>query len=154
MRRGPLAVLLVVVAGVLAATAPALAAATRTTLPQMEVQVMCVVCKTPLAVANGPQADRERSEIRRLIAQGKTEQQIKDALVAEYGARVLALPPSGGFNLAAYLIPIALFLGALGALAIALPRWRRRTQVPAASSAPLSAEDARRLDEDLARYDP
>jgi cytochrome c-type biogenesis protein CcmH/NrfF len=155
MRRAQRTVALALLAALLAALSPvALAATPRTTLPEMEVQVMCVVCKTPLAVANGPQADRERSEIRRLIAQGKSEQQIKDALVAEYGARVLALPPSGGFNLAAYLIPVALFLGGLVVLAVALPRWRRRAPATPTTAPPLSTEDAQRLDEDLARYEP
>jgi cytochrome c-type biogenesis protein CcmH/NrfF len=118
---------------------------------------MCVVCKTPLSVANGPQADAQRDFIRRLIAQGKSEQQIEDALVAQYGERVLALPRGDGFNLAVYLIPIALVLLAAALLAVALPRWRRRaraaTAAPAAMPPALSDDDARRLDEDLARYD-
>jgi cytochrome c-type biogenesis protein CcmH/NrfF len=152
MRRAALAALLA--AAILVLPTPALAATPRTTLPEMEQQVMCVVCKTPLAVANGPQADRERSEIRALIAQGKTPQQIKDALVAEFGPRVLALPPSGGFDLAVYLIPIACLLAALAAVALLVPRWRRRAPAHAAgAAAALSSEDARRLDEDLARYD-
>lgn len=137
---------------------PASAVAPRTSLPAMEQQVMCVVCKTPLAVANGPQADDERAFIRRLIAQGRTERQIKAALVAEYGERVLALPKQHGFNLAVYLVPIALVAGGLLLLALALPRWRRRTRAaaaahPAGGGPSLSPEDAQRLDEDLARYD-
>jgi len=146
----------------LAPTAVALAARSqpqpRTTLPAMEQQVMCVVCRTPLAVANGPQADAERQQIRELIAQGKTERQIKDVLVAQYGQRVLALPPSGGFGLAAYLVPAAAVLLGLAVLALALPRWRRSARARTALSAsaavpPPSAEELRRLDEDLARHD-
>ncbi len=160
MRRAALAALLAAAAlATLATPVATLAATPRTTLPAMEQQVMCVVCKTSLAVANGPQADRERHEISALIAQGKSEQQIKDALVREFGPRVLALPPSGGFNLAVYLIPIALLVGGLAVLAISLPRWRRRARASAAAEpaaalgAELSAEDTQRLDEDLARYD-
>jgi cytochrome c-type biogenesis protein CcmH len=150
MRRALLLVLLTVLA-LSAGTAPA--ATPRTTLHAMEEQVMCVVCKTPLAVANGPQADAERQEILALIAQGKTEAQIKAALVHEYGDRVLALPKDKGFNLAVYLVPIAGVALALVLLAFALPRWRRRTPTASPTGPTLSAEDARRLDEDLARYD-
>jgi cytochrome c-type biogenesis protein CcmH len=151
MRRA--AILLVLLALALSPAA-ASAATPRTTLHAMEDQVMCVVCKTPLAVANGPQADAERQEILALIQQGKTEGQIKAALVREYGERVLALPKDSGFNLAVYLVPIAAVALALLALALALPRWRRRTPARSAAAGPaLSAEDARRLDEDLARYD-
>jgi cytochrome c-type biogenesis protein CcmH len=143
----------------LAALAAPVAAAVepQTTLPAMEQQVMCVVCRTPLSVANGPQADAERRQIRQLIAQGKDEQQIKDALVAQYGERVLALPTDDGFNLAVYLVPIAAVALALALLALALPRWRRharaRAAAPAAAVPAMSAEDAQRLDEDLARHD-
>jgi cytochrome c-type biogenesis protein CcmH len=157
MTRRP-ALLLAVLVALLALAAPlASAAAPQTTLPAMEQQVMCVVCRTPLSVANGPQADAERRQIRELIAQGKSEQQIKDVLVAQYGDRVLALPKAGGFDLAVYLVPIAAVALALALLALALPRWRRharaRAAAPAAAAPALSAEDARRLDEDLARHD-
>jgi cytochrome c-type biogenesis protein CcmH len=152
-----LALALALLALVPAAAAAAPAPQPRTTLPAIEQQVMCVVCRTPLAVANGPQADAERQQIRTLIAQGKSAQQVKDALVAQYGTRVLALPPSGGFDLAVYLVPIALVAAALALLALLLPRWRRRARAraaqPALATPALSAEDARRLDEDLARHD-
>jgi cytochrome c-type biogenesis protein CcmH len=157
-RRLPLLALLL---GALLAGAPAAvvaAARPQTTLPRMEQQVMCVVCRTPLAVANGPQAEAERRQIRRLIAQGKTEQQIKDALVAQYGERVLALPQDDGFNLAVYVVPVAAVALALALLALALPRWRRETRAraaaaPAAAQPPPSAEDLRRLDDELAQRD-
>jgi cytochrome c-type biogenesis protein CcmH len=139
------------------AAPPALAAQPQTTLPAMEQQVMCVVCRTPLSVANGPQAEAQRREIRDLIAEGRSEQQIKDVLVAQYGERVLALPKARGFDLAVYLVPIAAVALALALLVLALPRWRRharaRAAAPAAAAPALSAEDARRLDEDLARHD-
>jgi cytochrome c-type biogenesis protein CcmH len=150
--------LLALVVAALSLGAPAASGAKpQTTLPKMEQQVMCVVCRTPLAVANGPQANAERRQIRRLIAEGKSEQQIKDALVAQYGERVLALPKDNGFNLAVYLVPIAAVALALAVLALALPRWRRETRAraaaPAAGTPPPSAEDLRRLDDELAQRD-
>lgn len=142
-------------AALLPAAAPA--AEPRTSLPAIEEQVMCVVCRTPLSIANGPQAEAQRRQIRGLIAAGLTEQQIKDELVAEYGERVLALPDDDGFDLAVYLVPVGAVLLALALLALALPRWRRaaraRAGQPAVATPALSPEDARRLDEDLARHD-
>jgi cytochrome c-type biogenesis protein CcmH len=142
-----------------ASTSVAAATTPRTTLPRIEQQVMCVVCKTPLSVANGPQADAERRQIRRLIARGYTERQIKDALVAQYGDRVLALPKAKGFNVAVYVIPAALLATGLIVLAVALPRWRRRGSTTAAawSTAPAgpppTPEDLRRVQEELDRED-
>jgi cytochrome c-type biogenesis protein CcmH len=150
--------LLAMLVALLGAAVPlASAAKPQTTLPAIEQRVMCVVCRTPLSVANGPQAEAERRQIRELIAQGKSQQQIEDALVAQYGERVLALPRDHGFNLAVYLVPIVGVAVALVLLALALPRWRRRARAhaaaPAAAVPALNAEDARRLDEDLARHD-
>ena len=127
----------------------------RTSLPQIERQVMCVTCKIPLNVAESPQADRERAYIQSLIDRGATEAQIKRALVSQYGAAVLGLPAKHGFGLAAYLVPLAAVLALATLLVVLLPRWRRRSRAAAraAPPAPLPPEDAARLESDLARFD-
>jgi cytochrome c-type biogenesis protein CcmH/NrfF len=137
----------------LAAVPGAHAATPRTTLPDVEDEVMCTVCGTPLNQAQAPQADRQRALIRQLIARGATKEEIKRRLVDEYGPEVLATPPREGFNLAAHAVPVALGLAALAALALVAARWRRRRPAALAAPSPLSRADARRLDEDLARYD-
>jgi len=122
----------------------------------VEDEVMCTVCGTPLnlAPADAPFAMRERAYIRRLIAQGDSKQEIKDALARQYGNEVLALPKDDGFNLAAYLVPLLGVLLAAGLLAFALTRWRRpRRAAPAGAAPGISSADSRRLDEDMARYD-
>jgi cytochrome c-type biogenesis protein CcmH len=131
------------------------AATPRTSLPVIERQVMCVTCKIPLNVAQSPQADRERAYIQGLINQGDTQTQIKNALVGQYGPAVLGLPSTHGFDLTAYLVPLAVLLGLLAGLALLLPRWRRARAEAAGGplQATLNAGDAARLEEDLARYD-
>lgn len=141
----------------LLALAPTTFAAEEVTLSEIEEEVMCPVCGTLLQLAEAPQAQRQKAFVARLIEEGKTEQQIKDALVAEYGKEVLALPEGEGFSLSAYLVPIVAFVLAAIALAVAVVRWRRAgggggPGRPATSAGP-SGEDAERLDADLARYD-
>jgi cytochrome c-type biogenesis protein CcmH len=132
----------------------ALAAVPKTSLPDIEDEVMCPICGTLLELADSPQANRERVFIRRRIARGETKQQIKDALVAEYGDQVLALPKSSGFDLTAYLVPIIGFVIAAIALAFAVVRWRRGTQAaPTGAATAPEGSDAERLDADIARYD-
>jgi cytochrome c-type biogenesis protein CcmH/NrfF len=144
------------IAVALSLAAPPLAAAAipRTSLTDVENDVMCVVCNEPLAVSQSPQADRERAFINDLIAKGYTKHRIEQALVAQYGQSVLALPPAHGFNLTVYVLPPAILLLGAGGLAVALPRWRRRTRAAAdvTSAPPLDPGDAHRLDEDLARH--
>jgi cytochrome c-type biogenesis protein CcmH len=134
------------------------AGSAKTSLPVIERQVMCVTCKIPLNVAQSAQADRERAFIQRLIDEGKNEAQVKNALVNQYGASVLGLPSAHGFDLAVYLVPIAVVGTLLSLLLVLLPRWRRRASAHAAAEAArmpsgLAASDAARLDSDMARFD-
>lgn len=137
--------------------APLAAAAPQTSLNDIEDEVMCPICGTLLELAESPQAKRERVLVKRLIAAGKSKAEIKDALVAEYGHEVLALPGGSGFDLTAYLVPVLAFLAALVGLALGVRRWRRAATLPgAADSAPPRGprgDDAERLEADLTRYD-
>jgi len=144
----------------LLAPAGALAQEPRTTLADVEDEVMCVLCGTALNIAEAAQADRQRAFIRREIAKGKTKDQVKQALVAEYGEAVLGTPPNDGFNVAVWLVPAAIVAALLAALAYLVPRWRKRPPGGgdggggAVATAPvMSADDARRLEEDIARYE-
>jgi cytochrome c-type biogenesis protein CcmH len=134
---------------------PAASAATpQASLPDIEDEVMCTICGTLLELSEAPQADRERALIRRLIDEGKTKDEIKDALVAEYGEQVLATPDAGGFDLVAWLIPaIALLGGVAAALAFGLRGTGRARRRRGAEPAPLDPSDSERLDADLARRD-
>jgi cytochrome c-type biogenesis protein CcmH len=158
-RPSRLIALLAVLALALAAASPALAAQPRASFNDIEDEVMCDVCGIPLNIAESPRAEQQRQEIKQMIARGMTKKQIKATLVQRYGPSILATPEDHGFSLAAYIVPIVAVLAALIALAIAIPRWRRRR--PSAggddedgggSGPGLSAADARRLDEDLARF--
>ena len=134
--------------------APAAAiACPETSLGDLEDEVMCPVCGTSLGLATeAPQAQREQAFIQRLIDQCKTKDEVKAALVAEFGDEVLASPEADdGFEAAAYLIPAAILLGAGTAIAVGVRRWRRRPVTPAGTAA--SATESKRLDDDLARYD-
>jgi cytochrome c-type biogenesis protein CcmH/NrfF len=136
--------------------AGAAGATPRTTLPVIERQVMCVTCKIPLNVAESTQADREREFIQGLIEEGEGEGEIKQALVAQYGPAVLGLPAAHGFDLTAYLVPLAVVVALAALLLLLLPRWRRSARASSAQQStptPLAPPDAARLDADLAHFD-
>ncbi len=166
MRRRPrtsTASLLTLLAALLLAVAPHAAAqvpggSSDATLPDIEDEVMCPICGTLLGLSESPQANAERAFIQRRIVEGMSKQEIKDALVAEYGPEVLATPESSGFDLAAWIVPaLGLLLGAM-AVAIGARRWRREGRNsggPGASAAPPpdpAAGDEARLEADLGRY--
>jgi cytochrome c-type biogenesis protein CcmH len=127
------------------------AAVPRASLPDIEDEVMCVECGTVLSVSNSPVADQERAFIRQQIAQGRDKQQIKAALVDQYGDEVLADPGTGGFNKTLWIVPIVLVLLAATGIGVAVKRWRRLPPREEELPPPLSPEDAARLDAELTR---
>jgi cytochrome c-type biogenesis protein CcmH/NrfF len=128
-----------------------------TSLTAVEGSYMCVSCHEPLAVAESPQSDYERTFIQHLVILGDNPTEIKKIMVAQYGSAVLALPPAHGFNLLIYVLPPALVLLAIALLLYTLPRWRARSRaaatVPYTDGQALTDDDSTRLNKDLARFD-
>jgi cytochrome c-type biogenesis protein CcmH len=148
------AVPVLIAVAILSSAGAAAASPPRASLMDIENEVMCVVCNEPLSVAQSPQAYRERSFIRSLIAKGETKAQIERALVAVYTSAVLGKPPAHGFNLTVYVLPPAVVAAGIALLAFLLPRWRRRmrARVPAAATISVSPADQQRLDEELSHF--
>jgi cytochrome c-type biogenesis protein CcmH len=145
----------------LAVAAPALASEERPTLRELEGELMCPTCATPLDQSDSPIARRMKDFIAARIEAGATKSEIKDELVAQFGQAVLAAPPKDGFNLLAWVLPLAGLLAAALILGIAAWRWTRRRDaleepagLPSSNGrVPLDPELELRLDEALARYD-
>ncbi len=74
-------------------------------------QLYCPVCEsTPLDVCPTEACRQWRDLIRTMLAEGKSEEEIKQYFVTQYGVRVLDEPPN---RLATYLVPgVAILLGA------------------------------------------
>ena len=74
-------------------------------------QLYCPVCEsTPLDVCPTEACRQWRDLIRTMLAEGKSEEEIKQYFVEHYGVRVLAEPPN---RLVTYLVPgVAILLGA------------------------------------------
>jgi cytochrome c-type biogenesis protein CcmH len=144
--------------GLVLAAALALAAsagaADSPTASDLEAELVCPTCKTTLDQSDAPVARRMKAYIRERIAAGASADEIKADLVAQFGRGVLAEPPKEGFDLLAWLLPLAgVALGAVlvGALAWS---WSRGREPPAEPvEPPLDAELERRVDEELARFD-
>jgi cytochrome c-type biogenesis protein CcmH len=138
--------------------APAAASERHPTLSELQHEVMCPTCHQLLELSDAPIADRIRAFIRVRINAGDTKSEIKHRLVSEFGEAVLAAPPTHGFDLLAWLLPI-LGLAGSGTVILGLARrWMRQTREPskpmqADDGAPLDPGLARRLDEELAFFD-
>jgi cytochrome c-type biogenesis protein CcmH len=137
----------------------------QTTLGDIEDEVMCPICGTPLGLASeAPQAQQQRAFIEEQIAECRSKEEIKRSLVAQFGEGVLALPgdESGEDDLGdvlVYAIPAVAILIALGGIGFAVVRWRGagraggRGRRRRPGDAAVAGSDTARLDADIERYD-
>jgi cytochrome c-type biogenesis protein CcmH len=139
----------------LVCAAPALASEQHPTQAEMEAELVCPECHTPLDESDSPIAQQMKADIAKWIAAGWTKSEIEDAFVAQLGPAVLGVPRTHGFDLLAWLLPLGGI--AIGAVVLGVGAWawsRNRPGLsPAAAGAPLDPALERRIDEELARYD-
>jgi cytochrome c-type biogenesis protein CcmH len=88
-------------------------------------QLFCPVCEnTPLDVCPTQACAQWRELIRQKLAEGWTDEQIRQYFVDQYGARVLSEPPRTGLNWLVYLVPPVLFVVGIYILVRALRSMR------------------------------
>jgi cytochrome c-type biogenesis protein CcmH len=96
---------------------------------QIAKQLYCPVCENiPLDVCPTTACAQWRELIREKLADGWTEQQIKDYFVLQYGDRVLGTPPAKGINWLVYLVPPIAILAGVYILFRAIRSWKRPIQ--------------------------
>ena len=139
----------------LALTGTAAASESKPTSAELESELVCPVCETTLDTSNAPVALRMKAFIRERIAAGDTKSEIKAQLVDQFGTAVLAVPPRRGFDLVAWVLPLA-GLG-LGIVVVGALAWRW-SRVRGAAPPPGGAEQLdpvleRRLDSALERFE-
>jgi len=140
--------------------APTLTAEQEATARRVEEKLMAPCCfGSTVATHHSPAADAIRNEVRSLVAQGRSEQEILDQYLDRYGERILALPVARGFNLLAYWVPA---IGWLCGTAVVVAWLVRRRKTASANgrfpSRSDDSEEARRrqhqMQEELAAFDP
>ena len=136
----------------LVAPAGALAAEPQFRMSDIESDLMCPTCQSRLDMSHSPAADRIRAFIEEKRQLGWTEQEVKDALVADFGPAVLAAPPAEGFGLVAWVVPIALVGGGILLVVALAVVWRRR-RPPAPGAAPVDPALDARVDAALRELD-
>jgi cytochrome c-type biogenesis protein CcmH len=118
---------------------------------QIAKQLYCPVCENiPLDVCPTTACAQWRELIREKLADGWTEQQIKDYFVLQYGDRVLGTPPAKGINWLVYLVPPIAILAGVYILFRAFRSWKRPVQ--ADNQKPNDSEVTQTVDPDQDEY--
>ena len=113
-------------------------------LQALSAELRCLVCQNQtIADSNAELAQDLRREVRAMIKDGKSDQQIIDFMVTRYGDFVLYRPPVKGITLLLWGGPVVLLVLGL----IVLVRYQRRRALRvAAQDKPLSADEASRAE--------
>ena len=135
-----------------ALTAPALAGS-RPSADAIETKLVCPVCHETLDQSTAPVAQEMKALIRKRIAQGWTEKQILDEMVANFGPGVLSTPAKHGFDLLAWVLPIGGALAGVVVLGLGALHWSRAPAPSPSDPPPLDPDIERRIDEELERFD-
>ncbi|MBI1733975.1 MAG: cytochrome c-type biogenesis protein CcmH [Candidatus Rokubacteria bacterium] len=116
------AVLVLLIAGPAVAAAP-----TDREVDQVASQLRCVVCQN-LSVADSPSemARQMRNLVRERLAAGESPEQVKAYFVERYGEWVLLSPPTRGFALIAWGLPLGVLGGGMIVALLVLRRWTAR----------------------------
>ena len=93
----------------------------------LQKELRCLVCQgQSIDESNAPLAADLRRLIRQQMAAGQSDQQIKDFLVARYGAFVLMRPPVRQDTLFLWFGPMLLVFAGLGIVGVIIVRSRQR----------------------------
>jgi cytochrome c-type biogenesis protein CcmH/NrfF len=85
-----------------------------------------------------PESGRMREELTAAISSGATDEEILSSFAARYGATVLAAPTTHGFDLVAWIAPVAVFAAALLGTILLIRHWSvgsRQATAPVADPA-------------------
>ena len=85
------------------------------------------------------------------VTKGESDDQILQAMVEQYGPTVLVEPPKKGFDLLAWIMPIAVPLIALVLVWEVVRRWRHKATLAPAGGPPVSSEFLARAQQEANR---
>lgn len=90
----------------------------------LDTQIRCPSCEDlSVAQSSAPEAVAVRRQVARLAAAGRSDAEIEQVLVDEWGPTILLRPPDHGLTAVIWIAPVVLAVGALGAVALLF--WRR-----------------------------
>lgn len=110
-----------------------------------------------VSVHQSDAAVKVKADVRARLAAGETREEIIDAYVAMYGARVLSTPPPEGVNLLLYITPVFVLVTSIGLVVFVVRRFSGQAS-PASAAEPAAARTGdgaleSRLDDELRELD-
>ena len=109
---------------------------------EIEDQLIAPCCwSQPVSQHDSEVSQQIRDEVSKMLAAGKSRDEILDFFVARYGERILVTPRAKGFNTLVYILPWAAL--PIGAWILVLLIRKLRSSAPSPAPAPSAVPDLR-----------
>jgi cytochrome c-type biogenesis protein CcmH len=121
-------------------------------ISNLETQVISPCCfRQTVDEHQSPAAEKVKGQIREYVAAGKTDAEILNAFIAEYGEAVLPEPRFEGFNMLLLLVIIAVSIYGSVLVVRIVRRWSLKTQTATATEAPINPDYLKKIEEEIER---
>ena len=105
---------------------------------EIESELKCPVCRSQsVRTSRSFMAEDMSRQVRKMVAEGKSKDEIREYFVSRYGDYIILAPRKEGFAWTVWLLPFALVLGGAATILALTRRWKSRPP-PAAPAAPPS----------------
>ena len=95
-------------------------------------ELRCPDCESQSITQSSTETARAaRADIRRRVAAGESDAEIRQAYIDKFGPSILLNPESGGLGILVWGLPAAALVLGAGGLVLALRRWRREPHLRA-----------------------
>jgi cytochrome c-type biogenesis protein CcmH len=110
----------------------------------LETELKCPECEG-LAVAdsNAPTSRAIRADVKKRIAEGQSDEEIRQAYVARYGEEILLQPKGSGISLLVWVLPVVVLVAGAFGIGFVLARNRRAPMLHASEADEQLVERAR-----------
>jgi cytochrome c-type biogenesis protein CcmH len=94
---------------------------------EIESELKCPVCRSQsVRTSRSFMAEDMSRQVRRMVAEGKSKEEVREYFVARYGDYIVLAPRKEGFGWAVWLLPFGLVLGGAATIFALTRRWKSR----------------------------
>lgn len=87
-------------------------------------ELQCPVCQgQSINASPAPMAQQMKDLIRSQVADGYSNEEVREYFISKYGEWVLLNPKAAGFNLLVYILPVVALLGGVAFVFAMIRRW-------------------------------
>ncbi|MET0275689.1 MAG: cytochrome c-type biogenesis protein CcmH [Acidimicrobiia bacterium] len=115
----------------------------------IERELKCMECQgLSVADSSAPTSKAIRADVKRRIAAGQSDDEIRQVYVDTYGSVILLQPQSSGISLIVWVLPVVVLVGGAAGVFFTLRRNRRKPRLHATEADEVLVEREREHDQD------